>query len=210
MTRAEVRENLLVALDTLRTRKVRSALTILGIVIGVTSVISVAAIIDGLNGYIQGRIRSLGSQAIFVTRIPAGYTGLSRLPANIRARKYLRFDDGKYLMETVPSLSYATAFAQRINLGEVVDQITYGAQHVERMIVRGVEPDYTNAVPLFSVAEGRFDGVRTEIDVLEVNCEAFGKRCFAGAGIVLEQHMPSTREGGQQGADRRGLSVHDF
>ena len=81
---------------------------------------------------------------------------MSRLPANIRARKYLRFDDGKYLMETVPSLSYATAFAQRINLGEVVDQITYGAQHVERMIVRGVEPDYTNAVPLFSVAEGRF------------------------------------------------------
>ena len=67
MTRTEVRENLLVALDTLRTRKVRSALTILGIVIGVTSVISVAAIIDGLNGYIQGRIRSLGSQAIFVT-----------------------------------------------------------------------------------------------------------------------------------------------
>ena len=64
-----------------------------------------AAIIDGLNGYIQGRIRSLGSQAIFVTRIPPGYTGLSRLPANIRARKYLRFDDGQYLMETVPSLS---------------------------------------------------------------------------------------------------------
>ena len=54
MTRAEVRENLLVALDTLRTRKVRSGLTILGIVIGVTSVISVAAIIDGLNGYIEG------------------------------------------------------------------------------------------------------------------------------------------------------------
>ena len=156
MTRAEVRENLLVALDTLRSRKVRSGLTILGIVIGVTSVISVAAIIDGLNGYIEGRIRNLGSQAIFITRIPPGYTGLSRLPANIRARKYLRFDDAQYLMETVPSLAYATAFAQRINLGEVADQITYGAQHVERMIVRGVEPEYTNAVPLFTVQQGRF------------------------------------------------------
>ena len=50
MTRTEVNENLCVALDTLRSRKIRSALTILGIVIGVTSVISVAAIIDGLNG----------------------------------------------------------------------------------------------------------------------------------------------------------------
>ena len=49
MTRAEFRENLLVALDTLRTHKVRSGLTVLGIVIGVTSVISVASIIEGLN-----------------------------------------------------------------------------------------------------------------------------------------------------------------
>src|ERR1700691_2935892 len=156
MTRAEVRENLLVALDTLRSRKVRSGLTILGIVIFVTSVISVAAIIDGLNGDIAGRIRNLASQALCVLRIPPGYTGLSRLPANIRARKYLQFDDARYLADTVPSLAYATAFAQRINMGEVVDQIRYGAQHVERMIVRGVEPDYVNAVPLFAVAEGRF------------------------------------------------------
>ena len=43
----------MVAMDTLRSHKVRSALTILGIVIGVTSVISVASIIDGLNAYIQ-------------------------------------------------------------------------------------------------------------------------------------------------------------
>ena len=137
-----------------------------------------AAIIDGLNGYMQGRIRSLGSQAIFVTRIPPGYTGLSRLPANIRARKYLQFDDGKYLKDTVPSLAYATAFAQRINLGESPDQMTYGAQHVERMIVRGVEPDYTNAVPLFSVAQGRFvsqfdeDHSRAVVDIGQAIADA--------------------------------------
>ena len=43
MTTAELKENLLVALDTLSARKGRSALTILGIVIGVTSVIAVTA-----------------------------------------------------------------------------------------------------------------------------------------------------------------------
>jgi hypothetical protein len=47
MTRIEFRENLLVALDTLRTHKVRSSLTVLGIVIGSDQRNSVAAIIQG-------------------------------------------------------------------------------------------------------------------------------------------------------------------
>ena len=104
MTRHELRENLLVALDTLRARKIRSALTILGIVIGVTSVISVAAIIDGLNGYIQSRIQSFGSRSFFVTRIPPGFTGLAPLPQKVRLRKYLDPSDAQYLKETVDGL----------------------------------------------------------------------------------------------------------
>ena len=49
MRAGDLKENLAVAMDTLRSRKLRSGLTILGIIIGVTSVICVAAIIDGLN-----------------------------------------------------------------------------------------------------------------------------------------------------------------
>src|SRR5438309_10497767 len=144
MTRTEMKENLLVALDTIRSRKRRSALTILGIVIAVTSVITVAAIIDGLNGYLKGRINTLGSRSMFITRIPAGYTG-GRLPANVRTRRYLQYDDAPYLKENIPSLDFATAFANRINFGEVVDSMRYGNEHVERMFVRGVEPQYTYA-----------------------------------------------------------------
>jgi putative ABC transport system permease protein len=96
MTRSEVRENLLVALDTLRTRKIRSALTILGIVIGVTSVISVAAIIQGLNGMVAGRVQRLGSRTLFVMRIPPGTTPFQRLPEKIRLRRYLQLDDAQY------------------------------------------------------------------------------------------------------------------
>src|SRR5450755_2805082 len=110
MTSAEVRENLLVALDTLRSRKVRSGLTILGIVIGVTSVISVAAIIDGLNGFIQKRIQSFGSRSFFVTRIPPGFTGFAPLPQKVRIRKYLEISDAQYLKENVPGLDVSAAF----------------------------------------------------------------------------------------------------
>ncbi|HWB99816.1 MAG TPA: ABC transporter permease [Bryobacteraceae bacterium] len=155
MTAGEVRENLLVALDTLRSRKLRSGLTVLGIVIGVTSVISVAAIIDGLNGYIRGRIQTMGSRSIFITRIPPGFLG-ARLPEKVRTRKYLQYGDAGYLQEAVPGVAYATTFANRINFGEAVDQIRYGAAHVERIFVRGVEPEYAHALELFSVAQGRF------------------------------------------------------
>ena len=152
MTTAETRENLFVALDTLRSRKVRSALTILGIVIGVTSVISVAAIIEGLNGYIQRRVESMGSRTFFISRIPIGTNPLQRMPEKIRQRRYLRFDDGRYLEQTVPSLAYATVFANRINFGQQADHLTFGDQHVERIILRGVEPDYAQAVSISTTA----------------------------------------------------------
>jgi putative ABC transport system permease protein len=79
MTRQELTENMLVAFDTLRSHKVRSSLTVLGIVIGVTSVISVASIIDGLNNYIQNRVESFGTRTYFVSRIPVG-PRIGRLP----------------------------------------------------------------------------------------------------------------------------------
>jgi putative ABC transport system permease protein len=156
MTRSEIRENMLVALDTLRARKVRSFLTILGIVIGVTSVIAVAAIIDGLNGYMINRIKSFGSRSLFITRIPAGFTG-GRLPHRILMRKYLEISDAQYLRDTVPGLDVSTAFLQRIDIGNTPpDSIRYADEHVERLIIRGCQPDYAAAIALFTVASGRF------------------------------------------------------
>ena len=82
------------ALDTLRARKARSSLTILGIVIGVTSVISVAAIIDGLNGLIQARIKSLGSRSFFISQYPPGVRRIrTACRPKIRMRKYLQIAD---------------------------------------------------------------------------------------------------------------------
>jgi len=155
MNRAELFENLTVALDTLRSRKVRSALTILGIVIGITSVIAVASIIDGLNGLIQERVASLGSRTLFITRIPTGQ-GPGRLPLKIRIRKYLEDGDAQYLEDSCPGVSYATVFANRINLGEMTDELRYGNEHVERFFLRGTQPDYARALPLFQIAAGRF------------------------------------------------------
>ena len=156
MTRSELHENLQVALDTLRSRKVRSALTILGIVIGVTSVISVAAIIQGLNGFIAHRVQQLGSRTMFVMRMPPGTSPFTPMPQRIRIRRYLQYDDARFLKESCPSLDYATTFANRIDFGKRVDRMDYRNEHIERFFLRGVEPEYAHALPLFSIAQGRF------------------------------------------------------
>src|SRR5271165_2372619 len=101
MTRAEIQENLMVALDTIRANKVRSILTTIGIVIGVTSVISVAAIIEGLNRYIQNKVDALGSRTYFVSRFPAGQDP-ARMPLKYRMRKYLDYSDAAYVRQTCP------------------------------------------------------------------------------------------------------------
>src|SRR5262249_2241472 len=156
MTGSEVKENLLVALDTLRSRKIRSALTILGIVIGVTSVISVAAIIDGLNGYIQASIQGFGSRTFFVTRIPPGGGGFGRMPQKIRIRKYLQMSDAQYLRDNVQGLDVATYFLQNIDFNQQQHSLTHGNEHVERVVLRGTEPDYSAALPLFTAGSGRY------------------------------------------------------
>jgi putative ABC transport system permease protein len=155
MTRAEARENFLVALDTLRSHKIRSGLTVLGIVIGVTSVISVASIIDGLNKYIQDKVESFGSRTYFLSRIPAG-PRFGRMPERIRTRKYLTEKEAEYLRSVTRNVEFVTTFGTRAFFFGESNEIRYGANVVERIILRGAEPEYADAIPLFAVAQGRF------------------------------------------------------
>jgi putative ABC transport system permease protein len=155
MTRDEVFENVSVAIETLRANKVRSGLTILGIVVGVTTVIAVASIIDGLNGEITQRVERLGSKTLFITRFPP-MQDPNRLPAKIRVRKYLEDQDAAFVVAASPAVSFATVFANRTNFTEQNDEIRYGNAHVERFFLRGVQPEYVNAFPLFAVGNGRF------------------------------------------------------
>lgn len=155
MTRAELWENLLVALDALRAHKVRSALTVLGIVIGVTSVISVAAIIEGLNRYIQSKVESFGARTYFVSRIPVGPI-FGRLPEKYRVRKYIEVKDAEFLREHCRLITSVTIFGTRALFFGQGNVAQYGGERVERVILRGAQPEYAEAIPLFAVESGRF------------------------------------------------------
>ena len=155
MTVSELRENLLVAIDTVRSHKIRSGLTILGIVIGVTSVISVASIIDGLNKFVEGKIESLGSRTFFVTRFPAGQDP-NRMPLKYRIRKYIDYGDAGYVGESCPGVEAVTTFATRAFFLGQQNSISYGGQRIERLFLRGAEPDFGKVIPAFDVDQGRF------------------------------------------------------
>ena len=128
------------ALDTLRSRKVRSALTMLGIVIGVTSVISVASIIDGLNGYHQGPNRGRRIAPVHRDAHSVRHESVQRPPQKMRSRKYLQVEDAAFLREALPAVAYAATFADRFSFGGtgVQNDIRYGKQLVERFFLRGV------------------------------------------------------------------------
>src|SRR5207249_9786344 len=86
-------EILLLALDSLQKNKLRSFLTVLGVVIGVATVIGMSSIISGLNTNISTQIQDLGSNLIFVTRIPP--TIGARVPPEMFSRKKFTLEDGK-------------------------------------------------------------------------------------------------------------------
>ena len=73
----DIKESLSVSLDALRANKMRSILTTLGIVIGVTTIIGMMSIIQGLQNYMVSELSVLGSNTFQVQKNPPIQMGLS-------------------------------------------------------------------------------------------------------------------------------------
>ena len=90
MARGQAGESIRMALETLRANKLRSGLTILGIVIGVTSVIAISSIINGLNSRVGDFVSSLGNNVFWVFHLPV--IGVRPTTEQL-TRKKLNLDD---------------------------------------------------------------------------------------------------------------------
>lgn len=96
-------ENARMALETLRNHKMRSFLTVLGVVIGVAAQIFVASILVGFDSSTREMLESFGANTLFIDRFNPGiHTG--RLSAEERQRKVITFDDGMAIKELCPSV----------------------------------------------------------------------------------------------------------
>lgn len=105
----QIREPVIMAMDQLRANKLRSGLTILGIVIGVTTVIAISSVINGLNQNVGEWVASMGTNVFWVFRFPVVAT---RPTAEMLTRKQLTYDDAMamkelpHIVSVVPSLRY--------------------------------------------------------------------------------------------------------
>jgi putative ABC transport system permease protein len=154
MARMEWKESLGVALATLASQKLRAFLTMLGVVIGVASVISVAAIIHGLNQHITDKVREIGTQVFFISRFKA-FT-FERWSEEIRKRKYLTAGDAVAIRQQCSTVQKATPILTRALFFGQENEIRYGDNRVQDPFVRGGEPELVDVLPVYSVKEGRF------------------------------------------------------
>jgi len=97
-TRIHLREPVFVALEALRTHKMRSFLMLLGIVLSVSTLIMVVALISGVNLYVANRIANLGSNVFLVLRFPI-VTDVNQLVQMTRRNKPMTWDDYIYVRD---------------------------------------------------------------------------------------------------------------
>jgi putative ABC transport system permease protein len=96
------------ALGTIREHKLRSFLTVLGVIIGTGTVIGVGSIIAGLDGSITGIIRSFGANTIIVLKISGGFA-FNRDPEEWK-RKPLTLENARAIAERCPSVEHVSPY----------------------------------------------------------------------------------------------------
>src|ERR1039457_3493368 len=135
MAQGQTRESVKMALDTLRANKLRSGLTILGIVIGVTTVITISSVINGLNNRVSDWVSSLGSNVFWVFHMPV--IGVRPTTEQL-TRKKLTLDD-VYALRTLPQAAAADGGFQHVKsqfrVGDV--SVKYNGKKVAGTILQG-------------------------------------------------------------------------
>ena len=167
--RSEATETVAMAMDTIRSNKLRSGLTILGIVIGVAVVIAISSVVRGLNDNVQNAIQSLGSNLVFAYHMEPFTFG--RPPAEMRNRKELTYEDALAIKE-LPHAKGMTV-GQRLFRPELRSgtyAVKYGTRRAKNTILEG-DTASVKEVYDFDMMAGRWfsdidDGRRAPVLVL--------------------------------------------
>jgi len=144
------------ALTTVREHKMRSFLTVLGVIIGTSTIIGVGSIIAGLDGAITAVIRSMGSETAVGFRFPIGFNRASR--GDLK-RTDLTYEDGAAIAERCPSVRLVSPYLFPNNFGFGPPQINlarYKGNELYQPDIGGTDPSYAEGSGQAEMKEGRF------------------------------------------------------
>ena len=146
-------ENLKQAMDTLRAHKLRSFLTVFGVVLGVSVIMLVAALITGFDQQVQESIKQYGADTAFISRFDQGPHGGGRRPKEERERKPLTLEDGEAIKQLCPAVKDLTVF---VIWWEQPHSVRTKDGEVTAIDFRGVQPNFGLVYANAATLDGRF------------------------------------------------------
>ena len=140
-------------MDTLRAHKMRSALTVFGVVLGVSVIMLVAGLLAGFDQKIQEQINQFGADTAFVSKWDQGrHNGPP--PLEERQRKPLTIEDARAIQDGCPAVKNVTAFM--MTGWEQSHSVRTKAGEVTGIDFRGVQPNFGQVYANAATLEGRF------------------------------------------------------
>lgn len=152
----EIGENVMMAFDTLRSHKVRSALTMIGVIAGTMTVIAISSFLTGLRQFVLDQTERFGPDLIFVSKSDSIGIRFSRPSQSERTRKEITVEDAEAIsrlpsvMGASPTLvvgSFAPSATQPV--------VKYRGVEANRPIIFGVWSNYDEVRNVF-IKTGRF------------------------------------------------------
>src|SRR5689334_11056890 len=182
MLRENIQNNVSLAIDTLRANKMRSALTILGVVMGVSTVMAMAAIVQGIKEQIVRTIEIAGPTTFYVVKaFSQTPVNPDRLPAWIRIRPDLSDQEARRIA-LLPEIEYAAIW------GQAQGRLEYKGVRTQALLLMGADDRFTE-VQGGDLVEGRWFTspemvAGASVCVLE---ESAARKVFGGESILDKQ-----------------------
>src|SRR5437762_320909 len=152
--RSDILESLWMALATLRANKLRSFLTVIGVIIGVVTVMLIASVIAGFDTAVTKEVESFGTRSMYISKENPGIH-VGRRSREERMRKPLTYDDAMALSK-LPTVETAVPFLEITNnfFGQKI-LVSGGGKTSASVALQGTLPDFEKAGTQI-IAEGRF------------------------------------------------------
>ena len=152
--RSDIYENLRMALSTLLANKLRSFLTVFGVVIGVITVMLIASIISGIDVSVKKEVESFGTRSIFISKYNPGIH-VGRMSREERMRKELTYEDAVAL-QSLPAVEISVPFLDITNnfFGQKL-LVSGGGKTTAGVALQGTLPEFERAGTQV-ISEGRF------------------------------------------------------